>query len=993
MASYVLYPPVIDSYMPAFQASPKDAENEKPCRVYFSFSNFNSSKDIENGHVQAVIKYQSSGLDAVNPVDDPYLLGADEIRYRQTGIILNIKPKLASKDNPNLYYFELYNKDLNGNRDSNTDDGDNENPETGDNSSSGYCGWLPGEIYKIQIRLSDIDYSSLSGESQSSWLNANASHFSEWSTICILKVVGHIKIQIPIMDFDSDIDDPLYTRKTLFLSTLDIDGNFISTEDSSERLYSYRIKIYKGVDSAGSGLPLEDSGILYSNQFHDVNEFKYLSKLELDDLEYYTVIFDFVTNNDYNFTTKIIFQTSLARIDEALCELYYLGSDEKVITPSGIEDSLKGISTLDEEEEEGRIALKIVSKNMSNVPYYGNFYIRRTSSKDNYLYWEDIFLITLKGTTIESLEPIYDYTIESGVFYKYGIQSVDTLGNRGVLAITNTPTLRNFNFSYLLGQNNQQLKLMFDNTMNNYKIQLSESKSETIGNRYPKVVRNNAVYYKIFPVNGLISYLMDSNNLFCSDEDLYSGDKNLAEAYKQHNMEPEYLSWDADYNGLIETGSQRTLIDYNTGLPVLDDQGNPVMVSPAVDFIFPALKENLGNYPVNYGPSSDNELKGKAFPQYDYIHEKDFRNKVLEFLYDGQPKLFKSPTEGNVIVRLMDINCTPVQPLDRMIYSFTSNGNEIADNTVENYKKYKFLNIGDLDSNLYTEKTKIGQLQMEFPAEYHKGALISSGLNIIEEIYNKHHRMKNNYGGYQADVKRIHHIRITVDEKPSRIEVKENSNRLLTLGSQISVGKAETPLSNREIITIYNTMQTYEFDSRLTFDEEDDIHFISEVDPNSTDVMVRATVDYLYDVIEQPYVGRVVSSKKFIGIPGQYYEDTTPDTQIDLEIKKKYNYDWLDSYRKINNFSTIEIQAIPNSVFEIRDSSDSYKEGVPITHIINETGILNLHRISGIISIKYIGWYKKTDTSYALITNKAEIPSTNIMVNYHCTLETGTYVN
>ena len=981
MASYVLYPPIIDSYMSAFQANKKDVAVEKPCRIYFTLSNFNSIDDVSS--VQAVIKYQSSNLSAVNPVDDNGTI-TQYNRYRQTGIILNIVPERADENNPNLFYFDLYNKDLNGNRDINTGE---------DNSSSDYCGWLPGQIYTIQIRLSDIKYYGeyVSGETQSEWLSTNASHFSEWSTICILKVVGHIKIQIPIMDFDSDIDDPLYTRKTLFLSTLDIDGNFVSDEDSSERLYSYRIKIYKGVDSAGSGIPLEDSGTLYSNQFHDVNEFKYLSKLELDDLEYYTVIFDFVTNNDYNFTTKIIFQTSLARIDEALCELYYLGSDEKVITPSGIEDSLKGISTLDEEEEEGRIALKIVSNNMSNVPYYGSFYIRRTSSKDNYLYWEDIFLITLKGVTIESLEPIYDYTIESGVFYKYGIQSVDTLGNRGVLAITNTPTLRNFNFSYLLGQNNQQLKLMFDNTMNNYKIQLSESKSETIGNRYPKVVRNNAVYYKIFPINGLISYLMDPNNLFCTDEDLYNGDKNLAEAYKQHNMEPEYLSWDADYNGLIETGSQRTLIDYNTGLPILDNQGNPVMVSPAVDFTFPAMKENLGSYPVNYGPSSDNELKGKIFSQYDYIHEKDFRNKVLDFLYNGQPKLFKSPTEGNVIVRLMDINCVPVQSLDRMLYSFASNGNEIADNTIENYKKYKFINIGDLDNNLYTEKTKIGQLQMDFDAEYTIGSTIIDGTNIIEEIYNKHHRMLNNYGGYQSDVKRIHHIRITIDEKPLRIEVKENTDSILTLGNQISVGKAADPSSNREIITVYNTMQTYEFDNRLTFNEKDDIHLINAVSPSIK--TVRATVDYLYDVIEQPYVGRIVSSKKFIAIPGQYYEETMPDTQIDLEIKKKYSYNWSDSYRKINNFSTIEIQAIPNSVFEIRDSSDSHKGGVPITHVMNETGTLNLHRISGIISIKYIGWYKKTDTSYELITNKAEIPSTNIMVNYHCTLETGTYVD
>ena len=34
MASYVLYPPIIDSYMSAFQANKKDVVVEKPCRIY-----------------------------------------------------------------------------------------------------------------------------------------------------------------------------------------------------------------------------------------------------------------------------------------------------------------------------------------------------------------------------------------------------------------------------------------------------------------------------------------------------------------------------------------------------------------------------------------------------------------------------------------------------------------------------------------------------------------------------------------------------------------------------------------------------------------------------------------------------------------------------------------------------------------------------------------------------------------------------------------------
>ena len=650
-----------------------------------------------------------------------------------------------------------------------------------------------------------------------------------------------------------------------------------------------------------------------------------------------------------------------------------------------------GISTLDEEEEEGRIALKVTANNNASVPCYGNFYIRRASSKDGFRAWEDIYLITLKGDPIDSLEVIYDYTIESGVFYMYGIQSVDVLKNRGILNANKRPTMRNFNFSYLLGQNNQQLKLMFDNTMNSYKIQVSETKSETIGHQFPKVVRNNAVYYKIFPINGLISYLMDPNSLFIPYEDLYGesvieeAGSNISDLYLEYNKAPKALAVDADYNGIIETSGSRTLIDYNSGLPILDDEGKPILVTPSVDYIFDrnvTLRENLGEYPVNYGPSSDEKLNGKHFPQYDYIHEKDFREAVLKFLYDGQPKLFKSPTEGNIIVRLMDINCTPVQPLNRMLYSFTSNGNEIAENTVDNYRKYKFVDIPEVSEDLFTNLTKIGQVQMEFKTG-------SNGDDIIEKIYEKHHRMKDNYGGYQAEIDKIHHLRITIDQKPFRIKVQNGEAFIYTLGNQFIMSNDRENGLPKEF-TIYNTMQMYEFDERSSFDYHDHIYLLGDAE-NAKDT-VKATIDYLYDIKEQVYIENQIDSRHFDSILGQFYGSCEPGYygySIYQELERRYEINWDDRFRKLNTLSSIEIQAIPNSVFQIQDAGDSQGNARhSIVHVINETGVLNLHELTNIKEIKYMGWY---DKAYNFHTLSNEIPSTTVLMNYHATIETGTY--
>lgn len=63
--------------------------------------------------------------------------------------------------------------------------------------------------------------------------------------------------------------------------------------------------------------------------------------------------------------------------------------------------------------------------------------------------------------------------------------------------------------------------------------------------------------------------------------------------------------------------------------------------------------------------------------------ERLYREKVEEFLNDGEAKLFRSATEGNIVVALMNVSFTPNTSLSRMIANFSCNAYEIADNTVE----------------------------------------------------------------------------------------------------------------------------------------------------------------------------------------------------------------------------------------------------------------------------------------------------------------------
>jgi hypothetical protein len=83
-------------------------------------------------------------------------------------------------------------------------------------------------------------------------------------------------------------------------------------------------------------------------------------------------------------------------------------------------------------------------------------------------------------------------------------------------------------------------------------------------------------------------------------------------------------------------------------------------------------------------------LDGKNF----YL-EREFKLEVVKWLMNGKPKLFRSPGEGNYIVRIMNTSLSPNDTLGRMLHTFTSTAYEIAEFNEENLKKYNLL--GPLD--------------------------------------------------------------------------------------------------------------------------------------------------------------------------------------------------------------------------------------------------------------------------------------------------------
>ena len=79
----------------------------------------------------------------------------------------------------------------------------------------------------------------------------------------------------------------------------------------------------------------------------------------------------------------------------------------------------------------------------------------------------------------------------------------------------------------------------------------------------------------------------------------------------------------------------------------------------------------------------------------DRITQRKFRELVMNYLYDDIPKLFRSTSEGNILVRITDVSLTPNNQIGRMIYDFSCTATEIGEADLKNYKLYKIQDFGD----------------------------------------------------------------------------------------------------------------------------------------------------------------------------------------------------------------------------------------------------------------------------------------------------------
>lgn len=410
------------------------------------------------------------------------------------------------------------------------------------------------------------------------WLAANLNNFSEWSTVCLIRGISKPSLEVDGIDSETG-------TITWSLANTVITGELkFEDEEETDTLKNYQVKLYNGNKEL-----LTDSGLLYANNYNNINSFNY------------TLKYNFEVNKEYSFT---IDYTTMAGYTSQITR-------EFLVTQEDVEELDISISA-QADPENGRIGINL-RRNGTAEAMIATLVIRRSSSKENFSIWEDMYYHELNGSEVKLTW--YDTTVESDVWYKYSVQRINEQNQRGMYKEIKTPILVRFEDMFLT-VGDKQLKIKFNPTVSSYKKVIQESRTDTLGSKYPFVRRNGYAEYVQFPIGGMISFFMDEDELFTSKAELFGGSLKLYTNYNDANR---------------------------------------------------------------IGHAND------------YIYERKFRDKVIEFLYDEEIKLFRSPTEGNMLVKVMDASLTPNTQLGRYLWSFSATAYEMADCTVEQMRKYKIL--------------------------------------------------------------------------------------------------------------------------------------------------------------------------------------------------------------------------------------------------------------------------------------------------------------
>ena len=670
-----LYPPIVEPIQPVPVSTEKDAylisqrwdipeetdefgnpvSEKDHLRIYFSLSPYlgewkalDESNPTAGGYwIQTTITDQRTNKTVLQIQAWPYGITIPSRIFRPEDNNNNAESQY--RYNNELYRYDIYHNDIN------------------DPRGQGEQEFVLGAYYRIQARIIFLGGNWLSAFSSDfrpeddtvalKWhralskicqmnldtLNTNSQYanvnvaVSEWSTVTLEKIITRPDIYIQNLtapydtppydkNKDSDRGSRAYTpaelkridglvQKQLVVPTqlLEIVGHFSNIADNGE------VEKIKYIS-----MNLE---YLESNVYHTVEQSGQLLVDETSSFHYkFRTLLDKV-NHENDYWLHVVFETINGYWEELKFQLVL-----------NFNEGTEGLDlTCTTNKECGWVDLTVTPAPSQEL----SVMIIRSDSRSNFKLWDELFCVDTDGIHEVGAR---DVTAEYGVWYEYALQTVTEDGVRGSVQNVTSPIIMDSDRIFLVNSDGQ-LSISFNSQVSSVRYNIQESKTETLGSRFPWIRRNAAVQYRSFSLGATISYNDNNENFLTSfaDTDL-----------------PDY-----SVDNLNE-------VNINRGFKDKSDLFHPAIL-PLYNYY--NAKEKINDYN-------------------DILLEREYRAEAIKFLQSGRVFLFKSPAEGNILVRLIDFSFSPKGEINNLVYDFSCEGNEIDDATVKNYDKYDIQFIG-----------------------------------------------------------------------------------------------------------------------------------------------------------------------------------------------------------------------------------------------------------------------------------------------------------
>lgn len=312
--------------------------------------------------------------------------------------------------------------------------------------------------------------------------------------------------------------------------------------------------------------------------------------------------------------------------------------------------------------------------------------------------------------------------------------------------------------STYLTTRNHQLRFTGNVNVSGFKRVTADQFQTTLGSKYPFYSRPAETNYRTFQLNGLVSIIFDPTASFLRN-DYQNG-----------------LWWDDDKGSYLtilnrdlygETQfslSRRRLGEGRDSLSQRTAQLGEVLEEEVFNPDHDPLEKRYleDRYRNVMGPKTiydeylhrDIVRQGTADKTDENVYlERKFREYVMLWLSDGKPKLFRSETEGNMIVMITNASFTPFDKSSRMVYSVSCTVTEIAEYNLDNLINYDLLpfsiqttlitglprnlNLGDaIDRQDYISLVGVDDRIKNYFVQQGTDYILISDADIVNEVIN-----------------------------------------------------------------------------------------------------------------------------------------------------------------------------------------------------------------------------------------------------------------